>query len=38
VAGSARITADEADLHEGRDAEVRGNVKVAAVRRWWRRR
>jgi lipopolysaccharide assembly outer membrane protein LptD (OstA) len=37
VAGSARITADEADLHPGRDAEVRGNVRVGVVRRWWHR-
>jgi hypothetical protein len=38
VAGSARMAADDVEVHPSREAAVRGNERVGVVRRrWWRR-
>jgi lipopolysaccharide assembly outer membrane protein LptD (OstA) len=37
LAGSAHITADEADLREGKQVEVRGNVRLSMRPSRWRK-
>jgi hypothetical protein len=37
LAGSAHITADEADLREGQQVEVRGNVRLSMRASRWRK-